>query len=362
LPPGLDEPIDAPVDRVLKYRSWYPYFAAGLGYVSEKTCNASLKAYEGDAASRRQLGPVGSYCYEHSDCIMKNVAESIKANMAGATVVLGLIPTILASLGPTVGEMALLSWRRPVLSLLLSMGAPAIYPSRIMQSEDPTKLLLPTTDPLTSIMPRAGSRVAAGIVAVFEYVVPAAAIANLLLTSYELGTKTILSFDCGNSMMPLVWSLLPVAIHAFAVVGFFLSRRMYEENGLQTTPSSPISRSRTWTSRFFRSEVTSYVEVKLAKRKKRFVRPRMITLYFYNLAAFASILHLIMGTAVFSSLLYIGVVDAIRLLLRYAASALACRFIVCYELGGLQRSRRGYDSAGGARVEDIELARLPEEH
>jgi hypothetical protein len=159
--------------------------------------------------------------------------------MAGATVVLGLVPTILSSLGLTVGEMALLSWRQPVLSLLLAMRAPAIYLSRIKQSEDPTKLLLPTTDLVTSLVPRAGSRVAAGAVAVFEYAVPAAAITNLLLTSYEQGRKTVLSFDCSNSFMPLTWSLLPVVIHAFAAVGFYISRRIYEENGLQTAQSSP---------------------------------------------------------------------------------------------------------------------------
>jgi hypothetical protein len=92
------------------------------------------------------------------------------------------------------------------------------------------------------------------------------------------------------------------------------------------------------------------------------VRPRTLTTYFYNLAAFGSIIHLIMGTAASSPLLYIGVVDAMMLLLRYAASALACRFVVCYELGGLQRSRHDYDSARGAEEEHIELTRLPEEH
>ncbi len=240
--------------------------------MSQKTCNASLKAFEGDAASQQLLGPVGSYCYEHSNCILKNVAESINANMAGTTVVLGLIPTILASLGPTVGEMALLSWRQPVLSLLLSMGAPAIYPSRIMQSEDPSKLLLPTTDSVTSLMPRASSRVAAGAVTVFKYVVSAAAIADLLLTLWEHCTKTILTWDCGNPLMPLVWSLLPVAVLAFAAVGFYISRRIYEENELQAAPSSQSSRSRSRASRFFQSEVTSYVNVTLARGDRRYVR------------------------------------------------------------------------------------------
>jgi hypothetical protein len=104
----------------------------------------SVKSYEVNRASHEQLGPDGSYCFEHNDCILKHFVESIKANMAAGLVMLRLIPSIVASLGSTIGEMSLLSWRRPVPSFPLSMGAPAIFPSRVMQSDDLSKLLLPT--------------------------------------------------------------------------------------------------------------------------------------------------------------------------------------------------------------------------
>jgi hypothetical protein len=45
------------------------------------------------------------------------ISESVKANMAATTVLLGLTPTILASLGPPVAEVSLLSLRRPLLTL-----------------------------------------------------------------------------------------------------------------------------------------------------------------------------------------------------------------------------------------------------
>lgn len=47
------------------------------------------------------------------------------------------------------------------------------------------------------------------------------------------------------------------------------------------------------------------------------------------------ILQIVFGTAVFSSLLYIGVEDATVLLLRYATSAFLCRLIMYLELEGM---------------------------
>lgn len=360
-PPGLRDRSKDPVDRLLKYRDWYPYYSPQLRYFSEKVCNLSLRSYEGDAASRIELGLVGSYCYEHNDCILANLVESIKANMAGAAVVLGLIPTILATLGPTLGEISLISWRRPILSLLLSMGAPAIYPSRILQPEDPAKLLLETTGAVTSTMPQLRGGVGVLVVSALEYVLPMAAIANILTTSYELGTKTVLSFDCSSSMMPIVWSIFPVLIHAAATIGFHLSRRRYEESGLRVLRSPPpASNLKDKVSHLIKSEMTPCANLQLTAARGGVVKPKLITTYLYNLAAFGSIFHVIIGTTVFSSLLYIGVIDAFILLLRYSASALVCRFIVCYELSGLQRSRSGYDLPNGNDW-GMELVRPPDE-
>jgi hypothetical protein len=92
----------------------------------------SVKSYEVDRASHEQLGPDGSYCFEHNDCILKHFVESIKANMAAGLVMLRLILSIVASLGSTTGEMPLLSWRRPVPSRQpssrLTSCSPTTYP------------------------------------------------------------------------------------------------------------------------------------------------------------------------------------------------------------------------------------------
>lgn len=65
----------------------------------------------------------------------------IQLDSQGTTVVLDLLPIFLASIGPSVAEISLLSAHRPLLSFLLSIGAPAVYPTRIFEYNNPTLVL-----------------------------------------------------------------------------------------------------------------------------------------------------------------------------------------------------------------------------
>ena len=81
-------------------------------------------------------------CYDQIDCILGHTVESLKANMASTSIVLGLMPTVLAMFGPSVDEISLLSIYRRLLSLLLSMGAPVVHVARVGQYQDPVAHLL----------------------------------------------------------------------------------------------------------------------------------------------------------------------------------------------------------------------------
>jgi hypothetical protein len=65
--------------------------------------------------------------------------------MAGTSILLGLIPTILSVLGFSVAKMALLHIQRPLLSVLLSLGTPADYPERFLIWKDPLRANEPHT-------------------------------------------------------------------------------------------------------------------------------------------------------------------------------------------------------------------------
>ncbi|KAK6077227.1 hypothetical protein SCUP515_05076 [Seiridium cupressi] len=60
------------------------------------------------------------------NCVLEQFLDFRKAEMAASAVILGLLPTILQSLGSTTAETSLLGLRRPGLAFLLAAGSPAV--------------------------------------------------------------------------------------------------------------------------------------------------------------------------------------------------------------------------------------------
>lgn len=251
--------------------------------------------------------------------------------MAAASVLLGLTPTILASLGPTIAEIALLSSRRPLLSLLLSMGAPVTYSSRFLQFDNPVDLLRRPERP--GILKMARKPLRLGItISFFQYVFAILAIINLIATSVELGRKTIVSWRCSVSWLPLMWAITPIACYAPAVLSFELYRRKAK------SPWYPDKAEKFALRRAVKCEFTisaNNTDTMMIAESSKQEHPGAWSIILQSMSSLFVILQIVFGTAVFSSLLYIGVEDATVLLLRYATSAFLCRLIMYLELEGM---------------------------
>ena len=74
-------------------------------------------------------------------CLLQNIDDVDKADMQSATIILGLMSTILSYIGPTVTEMALISSRRPFLAVLAMLGAPAIFATPPSELNNPGESL-----------------------------------------------------------------------------------------------------------------------------------------------------------------------------------------------------------------------------
>lgn len=99
-------------------------------------------------------------------------------DMANAGILLGLLPIFVATFGPTIAEIALLSSRRrPLLSFLLSVGVPAIFIIRPMAYADPLELLTPMWGEFT--IPRFRDARVGRWLSGAEYAVVALAIFNI---------------------------------------------------------------------------------------------------------------------------------------------------------------------------------------
>jgi hypothetical protein len=106
------------------------------------------------------------------------------ANMNTATVVMGLTPTILAAIGPTATEIALLSFHRPLLTILLSVGSPELFLNRLAMFDNPLKIIDNNAGAL--VVPPLSTHWAV-LTSVVQYILAGGAVVNVLYTSHDSG-------------------------------------------------------------------------------------------------------------------------------------------------------------------------------
>jgi hypothetical protein len=115
-----------------KHQYWYGAWKLQLTSISEGVCSLSLAAYQGNASARAALGPVRLYCWMHSNCILQTINPDMAQSKHSPR------PHVHNPLRPrlSVAEMTLLHMQRPLLSSLLSLGASAGYPGRLLVWKD----------------------------------------------------------------------------------------------------------------------------------------------------------------------------------------------------------------------------------
>lgn len=115
------------------FQRWYPQYAGMFRTIIERNCSVALQNYLNGSSPICTYQSVSCLPGQVSDCILRNMAETLKANMAAAGVLLGLLPTILSFVGSNTTQTALLALRRPLLALLVATGAPAVAPTRTFE-------------------------------------------------------------------------------------------------------------------------------------------------------------------------------------------------------------------------------------
>lgn len=137
--------------------------------------------------------------------------------------VLGLAPTILQMVSPTPVDTAMVSLRRPILALLLSLASPATVFSQAAKYAD-------VIDALSKPLPRqsrgsfpytAGRLLGGGgtrnymssLVSGIQYTLALAAVANSAYRTYQLCVWTVCSFSPITVFLPALWHGTVVLLH-----------------------------------------------------------------------------------------------------------------------------------------------------
>jgi hypothetical protein len=323
------------------FKYWYRQYRHVFEPIMEKHCQAEYQGYLTKVAPKDYLSGTITPVI---DCILGNLNETRKSNMAAAAVLLGLLPTTLGLVGSTTIEVGLVALRRPFLALLLAAGAPAVSPIRTFDYVDPKELLQkkPGSVKVFSMGPAKKP-----VVALLQYVVAAAAVLNLVTVSYELCIRTVCSFAPENAFEPALWAFLAVAVHLFGSWSVYLRVRIVTGgSGVNTSGSGRLQR-------ILREFIPS------AAREEAELGIKDETYGYILLAWFTSmgtVLHIIYGTLVFSSILFISTGDAVIVVVRYLSSTLVCRAVVMFELSGLRQvlDRQNGDSRSGLEFMPME--------
>ena len=363
-----------------QFKKFYPQWRPWQIQISSETCNATLASYNGFHARGGPLDHLAvNACYDHMSCIIENTAEAWKASMAAASVALGILPTLQAAIGPSISETSLLSSQPPLLAFLIGLGAPATQPSRLFEYEDPIDLLNTSSGRL--VIPGLPS-LAAGLVSGLEYLAAAAAVANALQTSYQLGVSTVLAVSCTIWELPMIWSTLSIIVNLVAAVGFYIrvgslgqDRQVSRSNnfGQRTLSPGAMPKGPDESTEIFLTPLTrqygppqDYAKIQSPVKKtfrqallhysmREFVpcsnRPTpefrktatKISHFGVPVAVLASLVaytQLICGTVFLASLLFVSAKDAVvGVLLRYVISAVLCRLVLLVELGGMRGTK-----------------------
>ncbi|KAL8767025.1 MAG: hypothetical protein Q9203_006160 [Teloschistes exilis] len=356
-----------------QFESWYPHNAQKLIDISTGICNLTLQDYRtAFAAPRDSLDATKllSICYRHEACMVDQLQSNHLLNYQSALVIMGILSALLSCIGPSVAEVSSLYDHRPLLSLLLSLGAPTLGTvSRLFEGNTPDRVRTTRMDSL--VVPGTRTPGVAAAVSACEYLLAAGAVANTLYTAVEVGRNTVLAWGCTTQFTPLFWALSPTIVHAIAAANYrFLVKRRRTTNTTRRpsgtkndtgTASSLCRRSASMIRRWFLNETIICANRKdnLVSESEAIRVPVMARLLDIAIGIMAFV-HFLFGTAAFSSLQFVTVHDAFgRILCRFALSTFVCRVVVVVELVGLlgQEGGGGVDVDGGGVLDGRSLAR-----
>lgn len=341
--PRQEEPHYFSTDSYLRpwsqqFESWYPKYNPTLKSLSEGLCNRTLHDYQvsfnAPAGSSESLELL-SICYQHEACLYDGLTTDQQLNFQTAGIVLGILPTLLSWIGVSISETALLSAHRPILSFLLSLAAPAIWPTRVFEYTNPSELLAkgPGKLELHRLDPWK-----AGLLSALEYTFAIAAVVNIFLLSWDMGNKTILSWGCTNVVGPLIWTSLAVVLHAISALSYnMIIWELQKNSAMQHEGKAPWRRLRSVLKAEFMTCANHEVPVQVTRRDQGSIPAKAVALNI--LAGAASFIHLALGTIIFSSLVFISVWDVLNCILwRFVLATCIARLILIIEVAGLRAS------------------------
>ncbi|KFY16967.1 hypothetical protein V492_00976 [Pseudogymnoascus sp. VKM F-4246] len=280
--------------------------------------------------------PSPSTCKSHMVCLIQHIDEINKADMASATVLLGLAPAMLAMVGPNIAEISLLSSKRPILSFLIAMSAPALNIGSLFEFRSPVQVLRDQRKELkfTTKISSSFTSKSLYIIVVLQYAFLLGSIANVATNSIQLGVYTVVSWKCQATYMPVLWTSLAVApwLAAFFYAKYYNWKTVDAPKNVEEF--GQIGTEGNQKGCWLGDEFSTFELRPYTFKLQSDYDPTWATSVNALSWIFVYVL-LWYGTLVMSSLWFISTLDALTVIIRYLASAVVSRLVLRYELEGI---------------------------
>jgi hypothetical protein len=275
------------------------------------------------------------------DCMLDHTPEIVKARMASAQVLLGLVPSLLAFIGPHplhTGVVAFVG-KRYLLAFLLALGAPTLSPALISGDQIRHMVLSRGSERINSAAwlersifltgSRRGEtgtgyrgRILAFVGWVIIHIVALVSIGNIAELSYRIGSRTVFTFQLADGWLIFLWAFIGLFMHMVGALSIFLRVKNIRPAAESAGSENPSEERLNGPSRI-RIQVLSST-----------ILSAMLAWF----TAIATVMHVFFGTLLFSSILFVGVKDAVFIMLRLFGSVVFCRFAAQFVIAIDRRS------------------------
>lgn len=277
-----------------------------------------------------------------AECLLKGAGEVNKGDWSSATVLLGLTPSILGMAAPTIEERVQLLRERPILGFLSILAAPSLTFSRPWIKPDH-----PDKAQMSWIRHYTAGKDPKVYWIIVQYLCVALAVANVIENSIRLGNQTIISWKCNMSYLELVWALLAPVPPLVALIRYlhpFAKKfkdykdmqgdeegKVHEHDNVQVSEAQETTKTKEPTQMNKATQTDEPKQMNEAPVEEKVDRCAGLLNSFANIFG---LVHLVFGTIVLSSVQFIGTLDALGVVGRFAASVLIVQFITMTQLYG----------------------------
>ena len=155
-----------------------------------------------------------------------------------------------------------------------------------------------------------------------EYAFAAAAAANNIELALSIGSRSVVAWACKSWYLPLFWILFSFLTSIAAGCSYIIIR-----NKDRATTRGPQEEARGREAEIDLGKIDA-----LKQPRTRTESAPLIGILLQILASALAFVHIVLGTLILASLIFVGFHDTLRILARLISSALVCRAIVMHRL------------------------------